>query len=547
VPGATPSRVRPAISSPALSEADRAFVQERLAQFAKWIFWPAFVFLAISYLPSIIAGRAPSKVLGPGFAAHLIATAALLAMWRYCSRGARSPAALRTLEGPGAAAITSLWVLMGLGGMVNLSNFADPKIAAIAGGFTVLLAATFTVLARAILVPSTLRRTLGVGLIGMAPLIPTVALGLHLAGFPTPAVIGGTLSTSVWIGAAIVTSAGTSRVIFGLRREVERTRRLGQYTIEHKIGAGGMGEVYRASHAMLRRPTAIKLLAPDAGDGDALRRFEREVQLTAGLSHPNTVSIYDYGRTPDGLFYYAMEYLDGTDLEQLVRDHGPVSAGRAIAILEQICGSLAEAHGIGLIHRDIKPANVILCPRGGEYDIVKVVDFGLVKEIEDGDAETSLSGASVLMGTPAYLSPEAISGGEIDGRADLYAVGAVGYWLVTGELVFEAGNLIEMCSHHLHTAPIPPTERAPDREIPADLAAVILRCLAKDPGDRYAGAGELRRALRDCADARTWGPEQAAAWWRARAGELEVEVEVATLPTVAVDLGDRLSEAPPPR
>jgi serine/threonine-protein kinase len=364
------------------------------------------------------------------------------------------------------------------------------------------------------------------------------------AGYSTSQIAGASIAASVWVGAAILTSAVASRVIFGLRREVERSRQLGQYTIEEKIGSGGMGQVYRASHAMLRRPTAIKVLGPESSGDDALRRFEREVQLTASLSHPNTVSVYDYGRTPDGQFYYAMEYLDGVDLDRLVREHGPIETGRAIAILDQMCGSLAEAHAIGLIHRDIKPANVILCPRGGEHDVVKVVDFGLAKEIDGSSPEVSLSGANVLIGTPAFLSPEAIRGDEVDGRADLYATGAVGYWLLTGELLFESNNLVEMCSHHLHTTPMPMSERAPDRSVPNDVSAVISRCLEKKPGDRYADAHELREALRGCADASRWTAADAADWWRERGDRVALSPaarEIGVMPTLAVDLDDRLA------
>jgi len=204
-------------------------------------------------------------------------------------------------------------------------------------------------------------------------------------------------------------------------------RRLGQYTLERKIGAGGMGIVYRASHAMLRRPTAIKLLPPDRAGEASIARFEREVQMTAQLSHPNTVAIYDYGRTPEGVFYYAMEYLDGINLEDLVRTYGAQPAGRVLAILDQVCGALAEAHERGLVHRDIKPANIILTERGGEPDVAKVVDFGLVKPIVTDDPRLTMSMPGVMTGTPLYLSPESLTSPESgDPRSDLYALGAVG-------------------------------------------------------------------------------------------------------------------------
>ena len=231
-----------------------------------------------------------------------------------------------------------------------------------------------------------------------------------------------------------------------------------------------MGVVYRARHVMLRRPTAIKLLPPEKAGEETLRRFEREVQLTAQLTHPNTVSIFDYGRTPLGVFYYAMELLDGLNLAQLVGRDGPLPAGRVVRILTQVCGALAEAHGVGLIHRDIKPANIILSERGGVADVATVVDFGLVKKIDPGDADRTqaVTASNVVTGTTLYLAPEVIAGGRaVTARSDLYAVGAVGYYLLTGLPVFEAETIVEIFAHHLHTPPVPP-QRPHD---PADSGA----------------------------------------------------------------------------
>ena len=282
---------------------------------------------------------------------------------------------------------------------------------------------------------------------------------------------------ATWCAVSLAIATVGSRVIFGLRTEAARVRRLGQYMLERQIGAGGMGVVYRASHAMLRRPTAIKLLPPDRAGEASLARFEREVQITAQLSHPNTVAIYDYGRTPDGLFYYAMEYLDGINLEELVRLHGPQPAGRVLAILDQVCGALAEAHERGLVHRDIKPANIILTERGGEPDVAKVVDFGLVKPIVADDPRVTVSMPGVLTGTPLYMSPESLRASDgSDPRGDLYALGAVGYFLITGHTVFDAGSIAEILGHHLHTDPVPPSQRL-GRPVPADLETVLMQCL----------------------------------------------------------------------
>lgn len=290
-------------------------------------------------------------------------------------------------------------------------------------------------------------------------------------------------------------------------------RKLGQYHLQEKLGEGGNGTVYRARHALLRRPTAIKLMNPEFARSEAAReRFEHEVQVTSSLSHPNTIAIYDYGQTPDGTLYYAMELLVGRTLEQLVRGTGPLPAARVIHLLQQIAGSLAEAHGRGLIHRDIKPSNAILCERGGLFDVVKVTDFGLVKEIAQTDG--NLTHANVLIGTPLYMAPEIISQpGAASPQSDLYALGAVGYYLVTGRNVFEGSGAVEICAKHLSEEPVAPSERA-GRAVPHDLEAVILGCLAKDPARRPANATEVYKALAACADAAGWAQDAARNWWQ---------------------------------
>ena len=314
---------------------------------------------------------------------------------------------------------------------------------------------------------------------------------------------------------AIALSVVSSHVIYGLRERVKEAMRLGQYTLGEKLGSGGMGEVYKASHALLKRPAAVKLLPPEKVGAPALQRFEREVQLTSQLTHPNTIAIFDYGHTASGIFYYAMEYLDGIDLDRLVRTHGPLPPARAVHILRQVCGALDEAHQMGLVHRDVKPANVILCRRGGLFDVAKVVDFGLVKDLQAQDP-VELTGANTIAGTPLFLAPESITGaGSVGPESDLYALGAVGYFLVSGRPPFE-GSLIEVCGHHLHTPPPRPSARL-GKALPMGLEEVLLRCLEKDPGRRPRSAAELSATL-DGLALDEWTQEDARRWWdRARA------------------------------
>jgi eukaryotic-like serine/threonine-protein kinase len=314
-----------------------------------------------------------------------------------------------------------------------------------------------------------------------------------------------------WTATGTALAAAASKLFSRRRAPARGPRQLGPYTLEEKIGEGGMGEVYRARHAMLRRPTAIKLLHGDISERK-LRRFETEVQLTAGLTHPNTISVYDYGRAADGTFYYAMELLEGATLQQLVERHGPQSPARVVHILLQVCAALREAHQAGLIHRDIKPDNVFLCRQGAEPDRVKVLDFGLVKQIA-ADAHLSSANVDTVVGTPLYMSPEAISAPDrVDARADLYALGAVGYFLLTGTAVFSGSSLVEVCGHHLHSEPEPVSRRT-SRPIPADLERLLLDCLAKDPAARPQHAEELARRLRECSDSGAWSEHDAERWW----------------------------------
>jgi eukaryotic-like serine/threonine-protein kinase len=329
-----------------------------------------------------------------------------------------------------------------------------------------------------------------------------------------------------------------SHTIFGLRREVQQAKVLGQYTLESKIGEGGMGQVWRASHALLRRPTAIKLLPPGRMGEKAIQRFEREVQLTARLSDPHTVAIYDYGRTREGIFYYAMELLSGIDLERLVEEHGPQPAGRVVHVLSQVLSALAEAHDLGLVHRDIKPANILLSPRQGDHEFVKVLDFGLVKTIETEREQVGLTAVNTITGTPLYMSPEAIQAPEsVDARTDLYALGAVAWFLLVGRPPFEGRTIVEVCGHQLHTPPLRPSV-ALGQPVPRDLEDIVLSCLEKRAEDRPQSARALRKQLLACSATAEWTADAAIQWWSKR--EPSQEPPSPTAATIALAVGDRL-------
>jgi serine/threonine-protein kinase len=383
-----------------------------------------------------------------------------------------------------------------------------------ASQFLALLIALFTLCLRAGLVPSPPRRTAA---LGFAVALPLVLTGDYLARHD-PALPAGlqplmvTLAELVWCVALIGATTMTSRVVYGLTKRVEAALRMGQYTLKEKLGEGGMGTVYLAQHSMLRRPTAIKLLPIQRAGVASVARFEREVQLTSMLTHPNTISIYDYGRTTDGVFYYAMEYADGLTLEQLVERDGPLPPGRVIHVLRQVAGALAEAHKLGLIHRDVKPANILLSDRGGVWDLVKVVDFGLVKQLE-ATHDATVTQTDTLTGTPAYLAPEMVtSPTTVDGRADIYGLGCVAYYLLTGGPVFEGKTVMEVIGKHLHEQPDPPSARRGE-PIPEDLERLVLECLAKEPEQRPGSARRLETILADLAQRHPWPASAAEQWW----------------------------------
>ncbi len=315
---------------------------------------------------------------------------------------------------------------------------------------------------------------------------------------------------------AVVLAYFGARMIYAIGLDVSRARLLGAYRLESRLGAGGMGEVWRASHRMLARPAAVKLIAPQQLGDDThavLTRFEQEAQATALLRSPHTVEVYDFGLSSDGSFYYVMELLDGLDLQKLVDTHGPIPASRVVYILRQVCHSLGEAHAAGMVHRDIKPANIFVCRYGSDFDFVKVLDFGLVKK-QKLVADAALTQKDQFLGTPAFFAPEMALDSEIDGRADIYSLGCVAYWLLTGSLVFEADNLMALAAKHLQEEPVPPSNRT-EMEIPTDLEEVVLDCLRKNPVHRPSSAEELADRLSDC-DVVAWTKQDSKRWWQLR-------------------------------
>jgi tRNA A-37 threonylcarbamoyl transferase component Bud32 len=328
------------------------------------------------------------------------------------------------------------------------------------------------------------------------------------------------IDISILLGIAAAMTIFGSHRISSLEMQAYEAKKLGQYQLKKKIGAGGMGDVYLAEHVLLRRACAIKTIKADhTADPLTLARFEREVRAMATLTHWNSVEIYDYGNSPDGTFFYVMEYLPGITLQEMVDRYGPLPAGRAIHFLRQVCAALKEAHGIGLIHRDIKPSNVLVCQRGGVQDVAKLLDFGLVQDISPRGAgdHDKLTMQGAVLGSPPFISPEQARGNQmVDERTDIYGLGGLAYFLVTGRPPFERESALEMMAAHLHEKPQPPSEVRAD--VPGDLSDVILRCLAKKPADRYSDVAEVERAFAECDAALEWNEEQAETWWRDTAG-----------------------------
>ena len=487
------------------------FVRERLALVGKTLFLVSFGFYLFLLASMVLVGGAPfvAVVKGPVAYGHLAASWTMGLLWLLARRARLSVRSLGTLDA------VSIVVACGFLSIMTMND--EGQI------LQVLLALTVTVMIRAILVPSRPRRTMVLSALAFLPTV-VVCIVRHnptalLPGFTTDYQKQYmTLNTVLWSILGTTLATIISRVTYGLRKQVAEANELGQYVLEGKIGGGGMGEVWRARHRLLIRPAAIKLIRPQVfGDPELLlRRFEREARATAALKSPHTVQLYDFGATEDGRLYYVMELLDGLDLETLVRQYGPLPAERVVHILRQVCSSLQDAHVNGLVHRDVKPANVVVSRAGTTFDFAKVLDFGLVKldtARNAADDAVKLSTESGVSGTPAFMAPEVVLGAaDTDHRVDLYALGCVAYWMLTGKLVFEGRSGVEVMYHHAHTPPPRPSARS-ELAIPAPLEELVMESLEKDPGHRPASAEAVSTRLVAVPLESPWTAERAERWW----------------------------------
>ena len=374
------------------------------------------------------------------------------------------------------------------------------------------------ILTYALFIPNTWQRAAAViGAIAAGPLVTLAYLWLAVPQFTPLATradyVGFVSAQILFAGIAAMVGIIGVQTIGKLRREAFAAKQLGQYRLKQRLGSGGMGEVYLAEHQMMKRPCAVKLIRPEkAGDPRMLARFEREVRATAKLSHWNSIDIYDYGRTADGTFYYVMEFLPGHNVGEIVDDYGPIPAPRTIYLMDQVCAALNEAHGIGLVHRDIKPANIFCAYRGGIFDVAKLLDFGLAKPSIEGNGEVQLTMEGTVTGSPLFMSPEQASGDErVDARSDIYSLGAVMYFMLSGRPPFVDDNPLRVIIAHASQDVVPLRQLNP--ALPVELEEIVMRCLEKDPDDRFQDALALQRALRELAFEESWSSELAAEWW----------------------------------
>ncbi|HEU4893966.1 MAG TPA: serine/threonine-protein kinase [Vicinamibacterales bacterium] len=500
-----PGRRRRPLPPDLLRDASRRLQIMSLVACGLWILGSALGHLA---LRSMSPGDPEWRRLtaGDGIAASSVLVSLLLFV--YTRRGDRDP---RNILNLGLAYMVFTAFALGLTfhwAPTPTTHDLSPQISWI--GAVVLMSAA--------IVPSTPARTMAAGVlaVSMNPIAMLIARARGLWNFHSPAdALFMHFPDYLLLGVAVV----ISHVVTGLGQQVAKAREMGSYQLGELLGRGGMGEVYRATHRMLARPAAIKLIRPEMLGGSdpaaaqlAVTRFRREAQTAANLRSPHTVELFDFGITDDQTLYFVMELLEGLNLESLVRRHGVLPAGRVVHILRQVCASLEEAHVGGLVHRDIKPANIHVGRVGLVYDFVKVLDFGLVKPIKDATLEHSLvTQGGLVIGTPGYMAPETALRPVVDGRADLYSVGCVAYYLLTGRQVFEGDTMMQVFAQHLQAEPTPPSQRGAS-VVPPDLEQLVLNCLAKKPEDRPQGAAELDRRLAEI-DVERWTDVHARQWW----------------------------------
>jgi eukaryotic-like serine/threonine-protein kinase len=496
------------------SSGGHGFLRERLALLAKTLFLVSFGFWLFLLASLTLIGDADAfaVVRGPVALGHLCASLTMAVVWLVTRRATLSVGALGALD---ALSFTVAGVFLSFMTVADEGQILQ-----------VLLALLVTVMVRAILMPSRPGRTALISALVFAPTV-VVCIARHhptafLPGFsPGYQKLHMTLNTVLWSVLGTIVATIVSRVLYGLRRQVAEASELGQYLLEEKIGGGGMGEVWRARHRLLIRPAAIKVIRRNAlgamaADPELLvRRFEREARATAALTSPHTVQLYDFGVAQDGRLYYVMELLDGLDLDTLVRQYGPLPPERVIHVLRQVCAALQDAHANGLVHRDIKPANIVVSRAGTTYDFVKVLDFGLVKldTARDTDRDlVKLSTDDSWSGTPGFMAPEVVLGAATDHRVDVYAVGCVAYWLLTGMLVFEGENALQVMMQHVQAEPRRPSQRV-EQPVPAGLEQLVMACLEKDPARRPATAEAVGDRLDAVLLPSEWTAERAEEWW----------------------------------
>jgi tRNA A-37 threonylcarbamoyl transferase component Bud32 len=499
-------------STPHMSSETRSLLRTRLRTVAVLLFIGFGSFLLYSLVRWKMSDHLHADYRSLFFSQVAVTTLMGLAAWKLCAKCDLSLTKLRVAEALVFGAPALLFVVLTyykLQGYATLDE-GHAHVANTSAAWVLLM------FCYAIFVPNSWRRAaIVIGLMAVAPLL---VMGLvYFQHEPFAALLrtddfdGFPVEQALMMALAAMVAIVGVHTINTLRHEAFVAKQLGQYRLKRLLGSGGMGDVYLAEHQMMKRPCAVKVIRPEkAGDPQVLARFEREVRATAKLSHWNSIDIYDYGRTPDGTFYYVMEFLPGHNIGELVRGHGPLPASRILYLMRQVCDALAEAHSHGLVHRDIKPANIYCAYRGGVFDVAKLLDFGLAKPLTDAN-DSGLTQEGSITGSPLFMSPEQAGSEEVDGRSDVYSLGAVMYYMATGKAPFEYASPLKVMIAHASEDPEPP--RYLNGDIPAELEEVILRSLEKRPADRYQTVAELREALDRVPVESEWTARMAADWW----------------------------------